>query len=29
VRTESEASGKIVQKVDSVFMDPTEFSKLK
>jgi len=29
VRNESEASGKIVQKVDSVFMDPTEFSKLK
>ncbi|MBI5084852.1 MAG: NIPSNAP family protein [Acidobacteria bacterium] len=29
VRTESEASGKIVTKVDSVFMDPTDFSKLQ
>jgi NIPSNAP protein len=29
VAAESEASGKIVQKVDRVFMDPTEFSKLK
>lgn len=29
VRTESEASGKIVEKVESVFMDPTDFSKLK
>jgi hypothetical protein len=28
-RTESEASGKIVEKVESVFMDPTDFSKLK
>lgn len=28
-RTESEASGKIVEKVDSVFMEPTDFSKLK
>jgi hypothetical protein len=28
-RTESEASGRIVQKVDSVFMDPADFSKLK
>lgn len=26
---ESEANGKIVQKVDSVFMDATDFSKLK
>jgi hypothetical protein len=26
---ESEASGKIVAKVDSVFMDPTEYSMLK
>lgn len=26
---ESEASGKIVEKVDSVFMEPTDFSKLK
>jgi hypothetical protein len=29
VRDASEASGKIVIKVDSVFMDPTDFSKLK
>jgi hypothetical protein len=29
VAAESEANGKIVQKVDSVFMDPTDFSKLK
>jgi hypothetical protein len=29
VQTESEANGKLVQKVESVFMDPTEFSKLK
>jgi NIPSNAP len=29
VAAESEASGKIVQKVDSVFMEPTEFSQLK
>ena len=29
VATESEANGKIVAKVDSVFMDPTDFSKLK
>ena len=29
VATESEASGKIVQKVERVWMDPTEFSKLK
>ncbi len=29
VAAESEASGKIVQKVESVFMDPTDFSKLK
>jgi len=29
VSAESEANGKIVQKVDSVFMDPTDFSKLK
>ena len=28
-RTESEADGKIVQKVDRVFMDPADFSKLK
>jgi hypothetical protein len=28
-RTESEASGKIVEKVESVFMDPADFSKLK
>jgi hypothetical protein len=29
VSTDSEANGKIVQKVDSVFMDPTDFSMLK
>jgi NIPSNAP len=29
VAADSEANGKIVQKVDRVFMDPTEFSKLK
>jgi hypothetical protein len=29
VAAESEAKGKIVQKVDRVFMDPTEFSQLK
>jgi len=29
VSAESEANGKIVQKVDSVFMDPTDFSMLK
>jgi NIPSNAP len=29
VSKESEANGKIVQKVESVFMDPTDFSKLK
>ena len=29
VSAESEANGKIVQKVESVFMDPTDFSKLK
>jgi hypothetical protein len=28
-KTESEASGKIVDKVESVFMNPTDFSKLK
>jgi hypothetical protein len=28
-RTESEANGKIVDKVTSVFMDPADFSKLK
>ena len=28
-RDASEASGKIVEKVDSVFMDPVDFSKLK
>jgi hypothetical protein len=28
-RTESEAAGKIVEKTESVFMDPTDFSKLK
>jgi hypothetical protein len=26
---EPEANGKIVQKVESVFMEPTEFSQLK
>ena len=29
VSADSEANGKIVLKVDSVFMDPTDFSKLK
>ena len=29
VAAESEANGKIVLKVDRVFLDPTEFSKLK
>ena len=29
VAAASEANGKIVQKVDRVFMDPAEFSKLK
>jgi hypothetical protein len=29
VAAESEANGKIVQKVDRVYMDPTDFSKLK
>jgi len=29
VQSESETSGKIVQKVESVFMTPTEFSALK
>jgi hypothetical protein len=29
VAAESEANGKIVQKVDRVFMEPTEFSQLK
>src|SRR5882672_11787222 len=29
VAADSEANGKIVQKVDSVFMDPTDFSMLK
>jgi hypothetical protein len=29
VRKESEASGKIVDKVESLFMIPTDFSKLK
>jgi hypothetical protein len=29
VSAESEANGKIVNHVDSVFMDPTDFSKLK
>ena len=29
VAAESEANGKIVQKVDRVFMEPTDFSKLK
>lgn len=28
-RTESEAAGKIVDKVESVYMDPADFSKLK
>jgi len=29
VSADSEANGKIVQKVDSVFMSPTDFSQLK
>lgn len=29
VRDASEASGKIVDKIDSVFMSPTDFSKIK
>jgi hypothetical protein len=29
VQADSEANGKIVQKVESVFMDPADFSKLK
>lgn len=29
VQKESEASGKIVEKMDSVFLNPTDFSKLK
>jgi hypothetical protein len=29
VAADSEANGKIVSKVESVFMDPTDFSKLK
>jgi hypothetical protein len=29
VAADSEANGKIVQKVESVFMDPTDFSQLK
>ncbi len=29
VRTESEANGKIVAKVESVFMDPTDYSPMK
>ncbi len=29
VQKESEANGKIVSKVDSVFMDPTDFSPMK
>jgi hypothetical protein len=29
VRTESEKDGKIVQKVDREFLDPTDFSQLK
>ena len=29
VQAESEVNGKIVQKVDSVYMNPTDFSKLK
>ena len=29
VQKESEASGKIVSKVESVFMDPTDFSPIK
>ena len=29
VRTASEANGKIVEKIDRVFMDPTDYSKIK
>jgi hypothetical protein len=29
VSADSEANGKIVEKVESVYMDPTDFSKLK
>jgi hypothetical protein len=29
VQTASEANGKIVEKVDSQFLDPTDFSPLK
>ena len=29
VAADSEANGKIVQKIESVFMDPTDFSQLK
>jgi hypothetical protein len=29
VQKESEANGKIVAKVDSVFMDPTDYSQIK
>ena len=29
VAADSEANGKIVSQVESVFMDPTDFSKLK
>jgi NIPSNAP len=29
VAAESEANGKIVQKIESIFMEPTEFSQLK
>ena len=29
VRTQSEATGKIVEKVESVYMDPTDFSKMQ
>ena len=29
VRTESEANGKIIEKIDSVFMDATDYSAIK
>ena len=29
VRAESEANGKIVEKVESIFLDPTDFSPMK
>jgi hypothetical protein len=29
VRTASEVNGKIVEKVESVFMDATDYSKIK